>query len=78
MYDAEMMQMLNLIHMENQYIFEIVRAGLFLEKESITFDPYQKEYERIMKSVEKCSPCLDCSYKSQLDKIKSITRENRE
>ena len=28
MYDVEMMQMLNLIHAENQYIFEILRAGL--------------------------------------------------
>lgn len=75
MYDAEMMQMLNLIHMENQYIFEIVRAGLFLEKESIAFDAYQKEYERIMKSVEKYSPCLDCSYKNRFEKIRNIAKE---
>lgn len=77
MYDVEMMQMLNLIHAENQYIFEVVRAGLLLkeERESITFDAYQKEYERIMKSVEKYSHCLDCSYKNRFEKIRNIAKE---
>ena len=33
MYDVEMMQMLRLIHLENQYIFEILRLGLLCEEE---------------------------------------------
>ena len=79
MYDVEMMRMLNLIHAENQYIFEIVRAG-FLSKEEqevISFDAYEKEYERIMKDVEKYSPCLDCSYKNRFEKMKDIARERK-
>lgn len=44
MYDVEMIQMLNLIHAENQYIFEILRAGLLSNdvKDAITFDDYDK------------------------------------
>ena len=77
MYDEEIIHMLNINQAENQYIFEIVRAGLLLkeERETITFDAYQKEYERIMKSVEKYSPCLDCSYKNRFEKIRNITKE---
>ena len=77
MYDVEMMRMLNLIHVENQYIFELVRAGLFLkeDRETITFDAYEKEYKRIMKDVEKYSPCFDCSYKNRFEKIRNIAKE---
>lgn len=80
MYDVEMMRMLNLIHAENQYIFEAIRAGLFSkeEREVITFDDYEKEYKRIMKDVEKYSPCLDCSYKNRFKKIKNIAKEKSE
>lgn len=50
MYDVEMMQMLNLIHAENQCIFEILRAGLLSNdvKDAVTFDDYDKEYKRII------------------------------
>lgn len=77
MYDVEMMRMLNLIHAENQYIFEIFRMGFLSkeEREKVTFDAYEKEYERIMKSVEKYSPCLDCSYKNRFEKIRNIAKE---
>ena len=77
MYDVEMMRMLNLIHVENQYIFELIRVGLFLkeDRETITFDAYEKEYKRIMKDVEKYFPCLDCSYKNRFEKIRNITKE---
>ena len=53
MYDVEMMQMLNLIHAENQYMFEILRANLLSNdvKDAITFDDYDKEYKRIIKSL---------------------------
>lgn len=59
MYDVEMMRMLTLIHAENRYIFEMLRTGLFPkeEREKITFDAYEKEYERITKSLEKYSSC---------------------
>lgn len=72
-----MMRMLNLIHVENQYIFELIRAGLFLkeDREAITFDAYEKEYKRIMKDVEKYSPCLDCSYKNRYERFKNIIKE---
>ena len=77
MYDVEMMRMLNLIHVENQYIFELIRVGLFLkeDREAITFDAYEKEYKRIMKDVEKYSPCLDCSYKNRYERFKDIIKE---
>lgn len=77
MYDVEMMRILNLIHAENQYIFEVVRAGLLSkeEQEKVTFDAYEKEYERIMKDVEKYSPCLDCGYKNRFEKMKDIVKE---
>lgn len=68
MYDAEMMQMLNLIHAENHMIFELVRANMIIDEESrkeITFDAYDKEYKRIMKNLEEHSPCVDCSYKKK-------------
>ena len=47
MYDVEMMQMLNLIHAENQYIFEILRASLLTKdiKDDVTFDDYDKKYK---------------------------------
>lgn len=77
MYDVEMMRMLNLIHAENQYIFELVRAGLFLkeDRETITFDAYEKEYKRIMKDVEKYSPCLDCSYKNRFERLETLQKK---
>jgi len=80
MYDVEMMQMLNLIHAENQYIFEIVRTGLLSKegREKVTFDDYEKEYERIMKNLEKYSPCLDCGYKNRFEKMKDVMRERGE
>ena len=47
MYDVEMMQMLNLIHAENQHIFEILRACLLSNdvKDAVTFDDYDKEFQ---------------------------------
>lgn len=78
MYDVEMMQMLTLIHAENQYIFEIIRAGLLSKegREALTFDTYDKEFDKIMKRLEKYSPCLDCSYKSRFEKMKNIVKES--
>ena len=80
MYDVEMMQMLTLIHAENQYIFETIRAGLLSKegREVLTFDAYDKEFERIMKSAEKYSPCLDCCYKNRFEKMKEIVRESKD
>ena len=80
MYDVEMMQMLNLIHAENQYIFEILRAGLLSNdaKDTITFDDYDKEYKRIIKSLERYSYCSDCSYKNRFEKMKDIIKEKDE
>ena len=80
MYDVEMMQMLNLIHAENQYIFEILRAGLLSNdaKDAITFNDYDKEYKRIIKSLERYSYCSDCSYKNRFEKMKDIIKEKPE
>ena len=80
MYDVEMMRMLNLIHAENQYIFEIFRMGFLSkeEREKVTFDAYEKEYKRIMEDVEKYSPCLDCSYKNRYKRFKDILKEKSE
>ena len=80
MYDVEMMQMLTLIHAENQYIFEVLRCGLLSkeEKEKVTFDAYDREFERIMKRLEKYSPCHDCSYKNRFEKMKDSVRDNGE
>ena len=80
MYDVEMIQMLNLIHAENQYIFEILRAGLLSNdvKDTITFDDYDKEYKRIIKSLERYSYCSDCSYKNRFEKMKDIIKEKDE
>lgn len=77
MYDVEMMQMLTLIHAENQYIFEILRTGLVYEenREKITFDAYDREFERIMKSIDKYSVCSDCSYKNRFEKMKNIVTD---
>lgn len=77
MYDVEMMRMLNLIHAENQYIFEILKTGLLSKEaqEKITFNAYEKEYKRIMKSIEKNSPCINCGYKSRFEKITNIAKE---
>ena len=77
MYDVEMMQMLNLIHAENQYIFEILKSSLLSKevRDDITFDDYDKEYKRIIKSLEKYSSCLDCNYKNRFEKIKNIKKE---
>lgn len=80
MYDVEMMRMLNLIHMENRYIFELIKTALLSKdvQEVITFDDYDKEYKRIMKDVEKYSPCLDCSYKNRYERFKDILKEKSE
>ena len=69
-----MMRMLNLIHMENKYIFELIKTALLSRdiQEVITFDDYDKEYKRIMKDAEKYSPCLDCSYKNRYERFKDI------
>ena len=77
MYDVEMIQMLNLIHAENQYMFEILRASLLSNdvKDAITFDDYDKEYKRIIKSLERYSYCSDCSYKNRFEKMKEIIKE---
>ena len=77
MYDVEMMQMLNLIHAENQYIFEILRASLLAKdiKDNVTFDDYDKEYKRIIKSLERYSYCSDCSYKNCFEKMRNIIKE---
>ena len=78
MYDEEMMQMLNLIHMENRYIFEVLRNGLLSREsqEKITFDAYEDEYKRIIKNIEKYSSCIDCSYKNRFEKMKNIVKED--
>ena len=85
MYDVEMMQMLNLIHAENQYIFEILRASLLTKdiKDDVTVDDYDKKYKRIIKSLERysyCSDsyCSDCSYKNRFEKMKDIIKEKDE
>ena len=80
MYDVEMVQMLNLIHAENQYIFEILRASLLAKdmKDDVTFDDYDKEYKRIIKSLEKYSYCSDCSYKNRFEKMRNIIKEKDE
>lgn len=80
MYDVEMMRMLNLIHMENKYIFELIKTALLSRdiQEMITFDDYDKEYKRIMKDTEKHSPCLDCSYKNRYERFKDIIKEKPE
>ena len=80
MYDVEMMQMLNLIHAENQHIFEILRACLLSNdvKDAVTFDDYDKEYKRIIKSLERYSYCSDCSYKNRFEKMKDIIKEKDE
>ena len=77
MYDVEMMQMLNLIHAENQYIFEILRASLLAKdmKDDVTFDDYDKEYKRITTSLERYSYCSDSSYKNRFEKMKDIIKE---
>ena len=45
-----MMQMLNLIHMENKYMFELIKTALLSRdiQELITFDDYDKEYKRML------------------------------
>ena len=80
MYDVEMMQMLNLIRAENQYIFEILRASLLAKdmKDDVTFDDYDKEYKRIIKSLERYSYCSDCSYKNRFEKMRNIIKEKDE
>ena len=78
--NIEMMQMLNLIHAENQYIFEILRASLLAKdmKDDVTYDDYDKEYKRIIKSLEKYSYCSDCSYKNRFEKMRNIIKEKDE
>ena len=76
----DVMQMLNLIHAENQYIFEILRASLLAKdmKDDVTFDDYDKEYKRIIKSLERYSYCSDCSYKNRFEKMKDIIKGKNE
>ena len=80
MYDIEMMQMLNLVHMENRYIFELIKTALLSREiqEVVTFDDYDKEYKRIIKSLERYSYCSDCSYKNRFEKMKDIIKEKSE
>ena len=80
MYDIEMMQMLNLVHMENRYIFELIKTALLSREiqEVVTFDDYDKEYKRIIKSLERYSYCSDCSYKNRFEKMKDIRKEKSE
>ena len=80
MYDIEMMQMLNLVHMENRYIFELIKTALLSREiqEVVTFDDYDKEYKRIIKSLERYSYCSDCSYKNRFEKMKDIIKEKDE
>ena len=80
MYDIEMMQMLRLIHLENQYIFEILKLGLLREEErkGLSFDGYDEEYNRIIKSLERYSYCSDCNYKNRFEKMKDIIKEKDE
>ena len=68
------------IHAENQYMFEILRANLLSNdvKDAITFDDYDKEYKRIIKSLERYSYCSDCSYKNRFEKMKNIIKEKDE
>lgn len=75
MYDVEMMQMLNLIHLENQQIFELIRLSVLSEegRKRVSFDVYEKEYKRIMKNLEKYSLCTDCTYKNLLGRRKHET-----
>lgn len=78
MYDVEMIQMLNLIHMENRYIFEVLRTGLLLkeDREKLTFDAYEDEYKRIVNNIEKHSACFDCNYKNRFEKMKNIVKDD--
>ena len=80
MYDVETMKMLNLIHLENQYIFEMLRYNLLPKevREDITFDIYNKEYEQIINSLERYSYCSDCSYKNCFEKMREIIKEKDE
>lgn len=76
MYDVEMMEMLNLIHLENQQIFELVKSNTLLSEEGrkkVSFDAYEEEYKRIMKNLEKHSLCTDCAYKNLLERGKYET-----
>ena len=75
MYDVEMMYMLNLIHQENAMIFEMIRSMVSDDIRKITFENYDKEYERIMKSLEKYNACSDCSYKNRFEMMKDIVKE---
>lgn len=75
MYDVEMMQMLNLIHHENAIIFEMIRSITSDDVKKITFETYDKEYERIIKSLDRYSYCSDCSYKNRFEKVKAVIKE---
>ena len=75
MYDVEMMRMLTLIHAENAMIFEMIRCIAPIDIKKITFDAYEKEYENILKSLERYGTCSDCSYKNRLEKMMDIVRD---
>ena len=71
MYDVEIMNMLSLIHAENQIIFELQRSNLSEEAyEKITFKPYQDAYDDIVKRVD-----FGCSYKNRFEKMKDILKD---
>ena len=75
MYDLEMIRMLALIHAENAMIFEMIRYIVPADIKKITFDAYEKEYEKILKSLEKYGSCSDCSYKLRLEKMIDIAKD---
>ena len=76
MYDVEIMNMLRLIHAENQIIFELQRSNLSKEEyEKITFKPYQDAYDDIIKRIEKQFPCLECSYKNRFERMKDVLKD---
>ena len=80
MYDVEMMQMLNLIHMENRYIFKLIKTALLSREiqEVATFDNYDEEYKRIINNLDRYSYCSDCNYKNRFEKMKDIIKEKPE
>ena len=57
---------------------DIVMLMIRMLKDAITFDDYDKEYKRIIKSLERYSYCSDCSYKNRFEKMKDIIKEKDE
>ena len=44
MYDVEMMRMLNLIHMENKYIFELIKTALLSRDYNLKYEELDKNH----------------------------------